>query len=220
MPFTIKCKQCGVDFLADRRNRVFCSSACRGLSQQNRSEKTCDCCGKKFIAIASQRSKSTHVFCSRECYTSKPFEPIESRFWSKVNKNTETGCWLWTGAIDAKRGYGKFATWPTTRNAHSVSYELAHGSIPDGKQVNHTCDVRSCVNPDHLYAGTAKENTNDMRNRGRAKFGELHHSAKLTKEDVKEIRSSAKTPKQLAERFRVTADHITGILRGEKWKDV
>jgi len=75
----------------------------------------------------------------------------------KIQRITESGCWIWMGAI-MSRGYGSLSR---GRLAHRVSYEEFFGSIPAGKQVLHKCDVKCCVNPSHLYAGTHKDNVLD-----------------------------------------------------------
>ena len=78
------------------------------------------------------------------------------RFWAKVDKSGE--CWLWTGALLQKGGYGAFRLWPSTVRAHRFSYELAKGSIPEGLELDHLCRVHACVNSDHLEAVTRREN--------------------------------------------------------------
>lgn len=77
----------------------------------------------------------------------------EDRFWLKVEKNAAGGCWEWIGFRTAD-GYGRVLG----RGAHRYSYELAHGVIPDGLQVDHLCRNRSCVNPDHLEAVSPRTN--------------------------------------------------------------
>lgn len=78
----------------------------------------------------------------------------------------EGECWIWTGACSTG-GYGQLRIGSRRSQAHRVSYELFVGSIPEGMCICHTCDTPSCINPDHLFAGTHKENTADMIAKGR-----------------------------------------------------
>jgi len=93
-------------------------------------------------------------------------KPIKDRLLSKVEK-LDNGCWFFTGA-KLSSGYGKISV---TRSkpgfAHRVSYEVFNGQIPDGYVVMHTCDNPSCVNPEHLVAGTQKQNWLDARGKCR-----------------------------------------------------
>lgn len=96
-----------------------------------------------------------------------PATPIHLRFWRRVVKS-ESGCWLWTGSVDG----GGYGTISTTRGyapakAHRVSWEMRNGPIPAGMVICHTCDTPSCVNPDHLMAGTQADNMQDMSAKGR-----------------------------------------------------
>lgn len=92
-------------------------------------------------------------------------------FEKMVERLPWSGCWLWLGSIQ-KRGYAQIADKrggrfiPTT--GHRWIWERTRGKVPDGFMVCHRCDVRSCVNPDHLFPGTAKDNTQDMMRKGRA----------------------------------------------------
>lgn len=99
--------------------------------------------------------------------------PLADRFWEKVQK-TKT-CWLWTGAnLGGKWPYGMLGKPgdPTVLyKAHRLSWELHVGPIPDGLFVLHKCDVPLCVNPDHLFLGTAADNMADMVQKGRARGG-------------------------------------------------
>lgn len=90
-----------------------------------------------------------------------------TRFISKLN--ITNNCWLWTGTISPK-GYGIF--WSNRKNklAHRISYQMFNGEIPKNKMVCHTCDIRECVNPDHLWVGTALDNNKDAIKKGRLKL--------------------------------------------------
>lgn len=83
-------------------------------------------------------------------------EKAQLRFWGRVNK-TES-CWLWTGSSRV-RGYGGFWYHGKTWSSHRLAYIWTKGEIPEGMVLDHTCRVRSCVNPDHLRVVTPKQNT-------------------------------------------------------------
>jgi hypothetical protein len=105
----------------------------------------------------------------------------KTRYWQDlVIPEPNSGCLLWTGRY-GRHGYGTYGGGRIgeRRQAHRVVWEDVNGPIPDGLFVLHRCDVRGCVNPDHLFLGTAKDNTRDMMAKGRAHFvGGLHNSRK------------------------------------------
>lgn len=109
-----------------------------------------------------------------------PRGPVEQRFWAKVKRGPD--CWLWTGATT--RGYGHIKRGPAnagTAQATHLSWEIHNGPIPDGLMVLHHCDNPPCVNPEHLYLGTHKDNMRDRAVRGRSRGGLAQESLTLFK---------------------------------------
>ncbi|MCI0564461.1 MAG: HNH endonuclease [Nitrososphaera sp.] len=95
---------------------------------------------------------------------------LADRLWSKIDK-TET-CWLWTGKKKCS-GYGLIPKGGPGKNSpalrvHRVMWELTFGPIPEGQKILHKCDVRHCVNPEHLFLGTQADNLADCKDKGRA----------------------------------------------------
>ena len=142
---------------------------------------------------------------------------LEERFLAKVNKDTSTGCWEWTGAttrgdygvIGKKVGHKK---WQTAR-AHRVSYELYKGPIGDFC-VCHTCDNTKCVNPDHLFLGTVKDNMRDRVSKGR--YARKYNL--LSQEIANSIRKEKGTMQQIAEKFGTSKAQVSRIKNNKIWR--
>jgi hypothetical protein len=161
------------------------------------------------------------------------------RLWGKVDVRGPDECWLWKGTI-TPNGYGQFGLGHARKvSAHRVVYFLAYGEDPGSLFVCHTCDVRSCCNPAHLWLGTCKDNLVDCSVKGRMhqgddhytrrhpelrQYGERNNMAKLTEADAIEIkRLYAAGPllqREIAVIFGITKGHCGDIIRGTRWGHV
>lgn len=150
---------------------------------------------------------------------SKRYGSIEERFWRDVNPEPNSGCWLWSGAVD-ELGYGRFRVGDKKVRVHRLSYEMHCEAIPAGMVVRHKCDVAACVNPAHLCLGTDAENVRDKVARNRQARGERLPSAKLTEDDVRAIRRMDGTHREIARQFGVAHNIIGNIKRGIDWRHV
>jgi hypothetical protein len=146
----------------------------------------------------------------------------EDHFWSYVNKDGPKGCWLYTGTLSFE-GYGYVNTGMGVRRkqwqAHRFAWTLLRGEIPKGLCVLHTCDVRNCVNPEHLYVGTRMDNKRDQIARRR------FNGSDLTIEEVAAIKALLPTWKRgmgkaLAEKYGVGEGVITDIKHGNTFRHV
>lgn len=134
----------------------------------------------------------------------------EEYFFKRSIPEPNSGCWIWQGTLSAK-GYGVYTANKKQRGAHRGSYEAGFGHIPEGMYVCHKCDVRCCVNPDHLFVGSHADNMKDMAIK-------LRQNRKLTGEQVLEIKSSNLSGRELAKKFGVKPHAIYGIRQGKRWK--
>jgi hypothetical protein len=150
--------------------------------------------------------------------------PLEERFWEKVDKKGENECWNWLAFVHPT-GYGKIAINRKMYHAHRISWELTNGKIPEGMFVLHKCDNRKCVNPDHLFLGSNKDNMKDMVNKGRGKHpdnrGERHGLHKLTEENVRKIREIYKTKvytqEEIGNMFGIKRQQVSTIILRKTW---
>jgi hypothetical protein len=153
----------------------------------------------------------------------KPHLPIADRFMKYVEAIPIAGCWLWSGAITGG-GYGALDIGGRNGKsipAHRISWELFKGKIPDGMFICHRCDVRSCVNPLHLFLGTQLDNVIDCVSKGRHAFGEKStHMSKLTEEEVLQIKRRWKCRKDtsiLAREYGISTHSVRRIVIGKTW---
>lgn len=141
----------------------------------------------------------------------------------RVQPEPMSGCWLWDQSLRTD-GYGNAFAEGKVQVAHRLSYKAFSGEIPDGICVLHRCDVRACVNPEHLWLGTRLDNVRDMYAKGRenniALRGEDHGCSRLTEDDVREIRSANGRVPDIAARFGISVSHTYQIRSGDYWRHV
>lgn len=133
-------------------------------------------------------------------------------------------CWLWPGKRNS-HGYGYKCVRRRAVGAHRLAYEAANGPIPAGLYVCHRCDVRHCVNPAHLFLGTAADNNADREAKGRTRpaRGERQWLAKLTEpavRDAKQRRAAGEAIKSIAADYGVGYRAIYDAVRGKNWSHV
>ena len=162
-------------------------------------------------------------------------EKARKRFESKYRVDEASGCWLWTG-YKSQLGYGLLTVDRVRMRAHRLSYQLHIGPIPKGEGfhgtcVCHKCDVRNCVNPEHLYLGTHQQNMRDRNERDRVGHSQRHGRAILKDDDVRLIKrflerfppsfGNRPSPQEFLSRwFGVSCPTISQISTGRKWQRV
>lgn len=145
-----------------------------------------------------------------------PGAPLVERLAFHSMPEPNSGCWLWLSAVD-KDGYGRIRM----RNMRSkfvtasrISWMAYRGPIPDGMHVLHKCDVRSCVNPDHLFLGTHQDNHADMIAKGRG------HNTKLAVAQVRAIRADSRSQTAIALGFGISQSLVSSIKARKTWSHV
>jgi len=144
------------------------------------------------------------------------------RFESKITKTDS--CWLYGGYKTGSMGYGYMRVGNKYQYAHRVSYQIYKGRIPKGEFVCHSCDVPLCVNPEHLWTGSAKDNKRDSVSKGRSPGmkGNNNPNRRITSLDVFYIRelyaSGDYSHKELAEHYDISHTTIRSIVNRILWK--
>jgi hypothetical protein len=196
--------------------------------------KLCQHCGRPLVAPRA-RSRFCGTWCSGQ-FQLKPLGPPTeaeahrirdaeiARFMKFVSPEPMSGCWLWTGSLNAG-GYGQFmpshCRKPVLANRQAL--EFWRGPLAPGFFACHRCDNRPCVNPDHLFAGTHRENTADAVSKGRYARGSRAGAAKLTEPDVVLIRrrcAGGEMQRSVAADFGVDPSIVSMIMSRHIWAHV
>jgi hypothetical protein len=147
-------------------------------------------------------------------------EKLANRLRRSSALDIKTDCLEWTKS-KFNNGYGKIWCDGQNRGAHRVSYELHRGAIPIGSYVCHKCDNRACINPDHLFLGTAAENAADRDAKGRQARGNSSGTSKLSESDIPSIRAAFSVSNvEMGKRYGVNNATISSIRLGKTWSHV
>ena len=169
-------------------------------------------------------------FCSRHChnaYRKRP-EVIIQRFWKHVTRGEDNECWVFSHKT-ASSSYQTFkyrrGSKIISKSAHVFSYILAHGKVPKGKIICHTCDVPRCVNPNHLFPGTYAENAQDCVAKGRYPHakGEDSRYHKFTDEIVllcRKLLSEGYSQREIGEIVGMSQRNVSDIARRRTWTHI
>lgn len=177
--------------------------------------RNCSYCNKVFYFI-----NPNNKTCSDNC-----------RFWQHVDIKSDDQCWNWLRSIDCG-GYGSFGFNKRIYHAHRVAYILTHKKIlTKDIHICHTCDNRKCVNPNHLWEGNHLSNNRDKAKKGRSTKGRnwkisklgsnqgvKNASAKLTEQQVLDIRKSKDTTLNLSELYKISETTILNIKNNKTWR--
>lgn len=183
----------------------WCKECWIDFGKKRRKLHICPHCNNEFFA------KNGQIYCSLKC-----------ALWSRILVLGITDCWEWQGSKSIS-GYG-FFSFDNKRKSSTREVVKELGDDPTGLYVCHKCDNPGCCNPEHLFLGTAKDNSIDMHTKGRNNTpkGEQHFKAILTDDEVLEIKSLLGKVRQvdLAYKFRVKRHVIADISAGRSWVDV
>lgn len=187
----------------------------------------CLICGNKFNPHSGR--ENTSKYCSMTCNgaASKGKSRLgncpKDIILNSISIDNNSKCWIWKRS-KTESGYGIVCINGIKMRAHRLSYEVFNNVIIGSLFACHRCDNPSCVNPEHIFLGTAKDNFLDMRKKGRFNpkptIGESHKLSKLKKDDIPIIRDRNLSYKYLMERFGISRSLIGNIRKGITWSHI
>jgi len=190
-------------------NGMFCICICECgqeciKSSRNLRSKKCKSCG-------CSNNQSDILKFKRENPNATQEEILQFRIKSHIKE--ENGCWIWQATI-GKDGYGRIEINKTGMNAHRASYIAFKGKIEGNQCVCHNCpggENRACVNPDHMFLGSHKENTHDMVKKGRSNWETCRKFPIGTREKVAELRKTGMIYREIADKLGLTLHQVTSL---------
>jgi hypothetical protein len=188
-----------------------------------------ECKSIKTISLEINKNPKTIAKYINKFGLNKSKLNYKEKFWTYVDKKSNNKCWEWKKSL-TKTGYGKYWYNNKCHLSHRLAYIFAFGNIPQNKFVCHKCDNPKCCNPNHLFLGTPKQNTDDMirkqrqQNYSNVLYGENHPRAKLNNNDIKEIRFLHKNKlmkvKEIAKKFNISIPTLECIIYNKTWKHI
>jgi len=151
-------------------------------------------------------------------YDHKKVAPLQERFNRLVQVATDSGCWLWQGAINSD-GYGNMRDENgKVESSHRIAWRIFKGQIPPKMSVLHKCDNPPCANPDHLFLGFQVDNNIDCYKKGRRNNNGVNNPrCKLTKETVDKIRIDGRVSHIIASEYGISSSHVRRLKNGKDW---
>jgi hypothetical protein len=145
------------------------------------------------------------------------------RFFARIKKS-QNGCWEWSG-VRWKNGYGRIMVNGKRRKAHRVSFLIHNGFLTKKQLVCHTCDNPCCVNPEHLFLGSVKDNSDDKISKMRHGIGSRNGRSVLSQDQVLMLRSMRvidviDSLKEIADRLSVSTVSVRNVIKRKTWKHI
>ncbi|MBB4347997.1 HNH endonuclease signature motif containing protein [Aliirhizobium cellulosilyticum] len=197
------------------------TSTRRGASKKPAWLCRCDCGRERFVSASALSAGE-----SRSCGCKKAINRQASsldRIFDNSIPEPNSGCWIWLGPVQRAGKYGTISIRKRKTGAHRLALMLATGRSGDGLMACHKCDVPACVNPQHLFWGTAKENQQDSISKGRARHfgdGARYVNAKLLESDIPIIRADKRRTIDIARAYGVSRTTIKRIRTRQVWGSV
>lgn len=214
-----------VDFTGRKFDRLTVISRAPTTNRKTFWHCLCDCgneCISRADSLLDGMIRSCGCLHAEWAASPKGYERGKSRierFEERFIPEPNSGCWLWLGPLNPSNGYGRFyINEKEIIYAHRFSFVYHKGKVPNGLILRHTCDVKSCVNPEHLITGTHKQNDQDAMERGLKPKGIRHGMAKLSEKEVLDIFASKGSVSDIARQFRISRINVDRIKNKKIWR--